>query len=192
MNLLEIFRFIIQSHRSFIILDSEFTTKLRLPGKVDVLLGLLIAFGDTIPKLPRLDWTIGLSECLPFDLYMLLLRYCPFSGESSPLGCLQRFGEIERSPVIPVSWCDGLLLQQATILPHWPSRIVLPTQVVRHLTLLLELAEGAIGRCYCLFVQGWPPMKVSYHFAVEYYLRIKLVWAFQGVVLGCCRVECSS
>ena len=43
---------------------------------VDVLLGLLIASGDTIPKLPRLEWTIGLSECLLSNLYnMLLLRY---------------------------------------------------------------------------------------------------------------------
>ena len=56
---------------------------------------------------------------------------------------------------------------------------MLPTQVVRHLNLLLELAEGVIRCRYCLFVQGWPPMKVHYHFAVECYLRIILVQTFQ-------------
>lgn len=60
-NLLD-FGFIIQLHRSFIVLDSESVTKLRL---VNVLLELLIASGDT-----TLGWIIGLSVCVSLLIYV--------------------------------------------------------------------------------------------------------------------------
>ena len=58
--------------------------------------------------------------------------------------CLQRFSKPRRLLVVLDSRYDGLLPPLTSVLLYWFSYIMLPTQVVRHLTLILALVEANI------------------------------------------------